>query len=139
MRLAIALLFPLVALADLAAVQAEPNLERRSEKASVHADGLVTKIRTDYLAGRIGEMTAGLAEYTVAVDLVRKSLNDSGKNARRSPKYFKKAEIALRKLARRLDSFRIEMSVDDREPVEKAVHHTTNVRDEILHAIMGKK
>jgi hypothetical protein len=133
------LLFPLGIYADLGEVMEENNLEKRSEKALKHADNVLTQLREAYVSGDQPTFKSKLGEYTDSIDLAGKSLRESGKNARKSPKYFKRAEIALRKLNRRMDNFRIEMSVQDREPVEKVIQHTARLRDEILGAVMGKK
>jgi type II secretory pathway pseudopilin PulG len=127
------------AAADLSAVMAEANLEKRSEKALKHADAVLDEARKAYKSGHGENLASLLAEILESVELAKKSLDESGKNARRSPKYFKRAEIAIRKLNRRLDNFRIEMSVDEREPVEKIMQRASQIRDEIIMAIMGRK
>jgi len=125
--------------ADLSLVMAEENLEKRSEKALKHADAVLDQTRTAYKDGQSDKVAASLGEILESVELAKKSLDESGKNARRSPKYFKRAEIAIRKLNRRLDNFRIEMGVDEREPVEKIMRRASQIRDEIIMAIMGRK
>jgi len=133
------LLAGVVLRADLSLVMAEQNLEKRSERALKHADSTLDEARTAYKAADDPKLSAKLAEIMESVELAKTSLDESGKNARRSPKYFKRAEIAIRKLNRRLDSFRHEMSVDDREPVDKIIRRASQIRDEIIAAIMGRK
>src|SRR5262245_23458586 len=107
----------LTARADLDAVKAEPNLEKRSEKALDHATKLVAGLRERYTSGGIQAIEPMIGEIGDAVDLARTSLEETGKRARRSPKYFKRAEQKTRDLARRLDSVRQEIDAQDREPV----------------------
>ena len=136
-----ALLLPLGTLAalDLTAVRNEPDLEKRSEKALEAAD---SAFQASKKAARDGEATteaAGLATVHEAVDLAMKSLDETGKNARRSPKYFKKAEIALRKLIRNLDDFRFAKGADDRKPAEDLIAFVHEAHDKVLLGIMTKK
>jgi hypothetical protein len=81
----------------------------------------------------------GLEEVRESVDLCQSSLKQTGKDPRRSSKYFKKAEIGIRRLLRRLDNFRLEMAVPERPPVEKLIQHVQQVHDDLLHGIMGKR
>jgi hypothetical protein len=126
-------------LADLEMVKAEPNLEKRSEKALKNAHAALDKARQNLKDGdRVSELQA-LTEVGESVELAKKSLDDSGKNPRRSPKYFKRAEIELRKLIRRLDNFRIEQSVDDREPTDKLLEMCHRIHEDLILGIMGRK
>jgi len=136
---ALFLLTSLLPAADLSVVMAESNLEKRSEKALKHADTIFDQARTSYKAGDDAKLNAKLAEILESIELAKTSLDESGKNARRSPKYFKRAEIAIRKLNRRMDNFKHEMSVDDREPVDKIMRRASQIRDEIIASIMGRK
>lgn len=135
MKLA-AVLFSAIAAfaADIEAVKAEPNLEKRSEKALVYANASLDEARKDLEnpGGHLDQVRAG-------IDLCVESLEATGKNARRSPKYFKRAEIEVRKLIRRLDSFRLELPLDDREPVDKLLKHAHQVQDDLVLGIMTRK
>jgi len=125
--------------ADLDAVRAEPNLEKRSEKALQNADAAVDAARKAHEAGNDDAFKSSLQEVHDSILLAKESLDKSGKNARRNPKYFKKAEQNLRRLGRRLDTLRLELSVDDRAPVEALMHEADTMRDKIVEAIMGRK
>ena len=125
--------------ADLAAVKAEPNLERRSDRALANAESALDDARKAYLDNDDKRFEAALAEVDQSMALCKESLEKSGKNARRSPKYFKKAEIGFRHLIRRLDNFRQELSVDDRAPAERLLVQANKLQEDILHMIMGKK
>ncbi|MBS1982901.1 MAG: hypothetical protein JST16_01910 [Bdellovibrionales bacterium] len=140
MRLpALLFLFALGVRADLAAVRAEPNLEKRSEKAIENADTALDAARKAYQSNDAANLKTSLDEVGQSILLTKQSLDQSGKNARRNPKYFKKAEVSLRKLGRRLDSFRLELSVDERAPVDKLIDDARQAQEHILQLIMGKK
>ncbi|MEZ5352932.1 MAG: hypothetical protein R2762_09880 [Bryobacteraceae bacterium] len=128
-----------VASPDLEAVRAEPNLEKRSELALNNAGAALDAARKAYAEGDRPALKAAFEEAIASLDLCQDSLDESGRNARKKPKYFKKAEIGARKYLRRLDSFRLEMSVDDRPAIQPVVERAHKLQEDILHAIMGKK
>ncbi len=124
---------------DLEAVRREPNLEKRSELALANADSALDRARNAYQNGEDPSFKSSLAEVSESIGLCKQSLDESGKNARKSPKYFKKAEIGIRRLSRRLDNLRVEVSVEDRHLVEPVVARAHEFQEEILLLIMGKK
>lgn len=124
---------------DLDAVRKEPNLEKRSELALGNAESALDKAREAYQKGDDAAFKTALTEVSDSIALCKQSLDESGKNARKSPKYFKKAEIGIRKLSRRLDNLQVEVSVDDRPLVEPVTARAHQFQEEILLAIMGKK
>jgi hypothetical protein len=126
-------------LADLDLVKAEPNLEKRSEKAFKNAHAAFDRARQAFKDGDAVAEANALGEVGQSIELGKQSLDESGKNPRRSPKYFKRAEIELRKLIRRLDNFRIEQSVDDRATVDKLLELGHRIHEELILGIMGKK
>lgn len=124
---------------DLDSIRKEPNLEKRSERALANADAAIDRARAAYEKADDAQFKAALNEVSESILLSKQSLDESGKNARKRPKYFKKAEIGIRRLSRRLDSLRIEVSVDDRPLVEPVAAQAHRLQEEILLAIMGKK
>ncbi|MBM3735073.1 MAG: hypothetical protein FJW39_04740 [Acidobacteria bacterium] len=141
MRLAIAILSTAawLAAADLAGVKAEPDLERRSEFALANADKALDEARKALDQGQETELKTAIDEVHQSLVLSKESLVQSGKNARRNPKYFKKAEIGIRKLIRRLETFKLEVHVDEREPVEKLITRAHELQDEIMLMVFKKK
>ena len=132
-------LMSVAAWADVAAVQAEPNLEKRSEAALVHAQEELQAARKAYDAGELNGFEKALNEVAELAELSLKSLEDTGKRARRSPRYWKRAEQRLLGLMRQLDSLEKAVSVDDRGTVERVRKRVTDTHDAILNAIMTKK
>lgn len=124
---------------DLAAVNAEANLEKRADKALDHAAQLISTLRDTYNAGDMKKLGTVLDEIYASVELCRKSLQDSHKNARRSPKYFKRAELKTRDFERRLERFQYDMGAMDRPIAGKTIEHLRKVHEELLNEMMGKK
>jgi hypothetical protein len=127
-----------LAFGDITAVKAEPNLEKRSDLALEDANRAIDAARAAYQAGDVNKAIANLNEVREAADVSLESLENSGKQPRRS-KYFKNAEIKLRQMMRRLAGFRDEMSVEDRKPLEDAEARLQEVHDRLLAEIMSKK
>jgi hypothetical protein len=125
--------------ADLAAVRAEPNLEKRAGKALEHAGRAMKEADKAYSAGRLKETEAALSELRDAVLLANESLKQTGKNPSRSPKHFKRAEIKTRELLRKLDDFEPKMSVDHRGVLQEVRTSVDEVHNELLLGIMGSK
>jgi len=127
-----------LAFADITAVKAESNLEKRSDLALEDANRAIDAARAAYQAGDVQKAVAELNEVREAAEVSLESLESSGKEPRRS-KYFKNAEIKLRLMMRRLSGFRDEMSVEDRKPLEDAAARLQEVHDRLLLEIMSKK
>lgn len=123
---------------DLDEVRSERDPGRRSERALDSAQRTLNASRDSYAAGEYKKALAGLDEIRQAVDLARQSLMDSHKNPRKS-KFFKRAELNLAELARHLEEFKHESSVDDRPPIEALIAHVNEIHDELLSGILEKK
>ena len=137
--LLIALLAAQLYAADLAAIQQEPNLERRSDLALQYASSALDTAREAYTAGDIEKTQAAFQEVGTSVDLAYDSLGQTGKDPRRSPKFFKRAEMSTRQLLRRLDGMMESMSVADRALIEKVRGRVADVHENLLRGIMSKK
>jgi hypothetical protein len=125
--------------ADLKEVLAEPNLERRSKLALDNAEAAYQAARSAYDAGENGRATEALHEVQESVEVAYASLQGTGKDPRKSPKWFKKAEMETRDLLRRLDSFQQAMSFDDRASVDPVKAKVQQVHDELLMGLMEGK
>jgi len=139
---ALACLLAIGALASdpaLEAVKTEPNLEKRSEKALLAAQQILDQLRRGGDLHDQAKLQTALDNIRAGVELCVDSLQASGKDARRSPKYFKKAEIGLRKLNRHLEDVRIALSADEREPVASLLVYTQQVQEDLLLGIFTKK
>ena len=126
--------------ANLDAAKAEPNLEKRSGLALENASQALRAAQDAYMAqGDMKKVSASLEEVSASVELAYDSLQQTHKNPSRSPKYFKKAEIDIRALSRRLDDFRAQMSVEDRDQIDKVRAVVQKADDGLLEGIMGGK
>lgn len=125
--------------ADLAAVLAERNLERRSRKALDHAESALKLARQAYQRGEMEIVRRALEEVREAVELAWHSLQQTGKNPVRHPRPFKHAEIKTRGLLKHLGHFRDQMAFDDRELVEPVRRSVEHIHEELLLGIMGRK
>jgi hypothetical protein len=130
--------FPLYA-ADLASVRQEPNLERRSQLAVDYAGVALDTARTEYQAGNAEKCAAAINDVGDAVELAWQSLVENGKEARRDPKFFKRAELATRQLLRRIEGLAETMSFQDRPLAEKLRDRVSAVHDDLVNALMSKK
>jgi hypothetical protein len=139
-KLLIVLLISVMGLrADLTKVMAEPNLERRSELALKQANERMEEARTLYSDDKMPEFRTQVVEVAELVELSYKSLQDTGKRARKSPKWFKRAELSIRSLLRRVDGLEKDVSSEDRKTVTEVQARVRTVHQQLLHDIMTKK
>ena len=140
MKLLIALaLFGSLAADEFPAVMAEPNLEKRSDLALLEADRAITGAKKAYEERKMQDFKLRVADVEELVQLSYKSLQDTGKRARKNPKYFKRAEMSVRALMRRMDTLAGEVAHQDRDLVTDAHQRLNEVHDNIVHDIMTKK
>jgi hypothetical protein len=128
----------LIAFADLTAVKAETDLNKRSELALTNADQQIDAARQAYSAGDDKALHAALDEIVESVDLSYDSLQETHKAPRKS-KYYKRAELKVQAMLRRLASFRDEVTYDARPPLETVYKKLSDVHDHLLADIMSKK
>lgn len=131
------LLLILCLASDLASIKLEANLERRSELALTNASAAMDVARD--AAGDEAKLKPALEEIRDSVDLAYQSLVDSGKSARRNPKFFKRAELKTRELMRRLEGLAQAVDADDRMFVESVRDQVSKVHDDLIKDIMQKK
>lgn len=124
---------------DLGPIKNEPNLEHRSEMALTNANTALDAARSAYDSGDTAKAEMDLDEVRESVDLAYDSLSSTGKDPRRSPKYFKKAEMSIRLLLRRLEGVAQNFSVADRGNIEQIRNHVSEIHDNLIEGIMSKK
>ncbi len=73
------------------------------------------------------------------MELCDATLRATGKDPRKSPKHFKRAELKIRELLRRLESLRHEVGVEDRPPVEQVAKRMGELHEELVADIVGRK
>jgi hypothetical protein len=125
--------------ADLTRALSESNLEKRSQLALDNATAAYKAARAAYEKGENDQVALFVKEIEESVDLAYTSLTKTGKDPRRSPKWFKKAEIDTRELLKHLDAFEHDMNFDDRPVVEKVKAKVQQVHDDLLVGLMEGK
>jgi hypothetical protein len=134
----VTLLLIFLAFADLAAVKTEPDLNRRSELALTNADEKIDAARQAYQAGNQAAEEAAIEEVSDSVTLSYDALGQTH-GAPRKSKYYKRAELKVSALMRRLSGFRDEVSFDFRPQVDAALKKLSDIHDELLSDIMSKR
>ena len=125
-------------LADLAAVKAEPDPNKRSELALNNAEEKLEAARQAYQSGDESAETADIQELQDSVSLCYESLEQARGEPRKN-RYFKKAELRVSALMRRLTGFRDDVSFDFRPKVDAVLKKVSDIHDDLLSDIMSKK
>ena len=124
---------------DLAQARAEPNLEKRARLALDQSAAALEAARLDYQKGDTDRVAADAAKIVDSVDLALLSLNQTGKDPRKSSRWFKYAEIQTRGLLRKIDTLERDMNFADRPVLEKAKTEVQHVHDKLLLGLMEGK
>jgi hypothetical protein len=124
---------------DLASIQQEPNLERRSQLAMDSANSALDVARTAYQANDLDKTRMSLDDAGEAVNIAYSSLKQTGKEARRDPKFFKRTELATRQMLRRIEGMAESMNFEDRSLIDKLRERVAAIHENLLQDIMGKK
>lgn len=138
--LIVAFAFAGAAQTDLKAALAERDLGRRSKLALDNATRAMKEARLQFEKGDNQKLVAAAAEVQESVDLAYDSLKSTGKDPRRSPKWFKHAEIETRNLLKKIETLQHDLSFDDRQVLDKLKARVQQVHDDLLLGLMeGKK
>ena len=122
--------------ADLEQAKAEPNLGKRSALALDNAAAALSKAREAYTKGENAKVEMYAREIRESVELAETSLQATGKNPRKSPKWFKRAESSTRELLRRLDSLQQDMDSADRPMLDPVKAKVQQVHDDLLLGVL---
>ena len=125
--------------ADLLEAKAEPNLGKRSMLALDNAFNALTQARDAYTKGENPKVETFTKEIQESVELADASLQQTGKNPRKSPKWFKRAESSTRDLLRRLDAFQQSMDVADRPMLDVVKAKVQQVHEDLLLGVLEGK
>ena len=125
--------------AGLDQIRAEQNLEKRSVLAMDNAVAALKDARAAYNAGDMGKTAEKVKEIEESVDVAYAALEKTGKDPRRSPKWFKHAEIQSNELLRSIEALEHDMSLEDRPILEKTKERVQEVHDNLLAGLMGGK
>jgi len=125
--------------ADLRAALAEHDLGKRSKLALDNAGSALKAAREAYQKDDNPALAAAALEIEESVSLAWDSLESTGKNPRKSPRWFKQAEIETRNLLKKLDSLQNDLGFEDRPVLDKAKAHLQKVHDDLLTGLMEGK
>ena len=125
--------------ADLKAALAEHDLGKRSKLALENAGAALKTAREAYQLGDNPRVAAAAREFQESVDLAWDSLESTGKNPRKSPRWFKQAEIETRNLLKKLETLQHDMSFEDRAVLDNAKARLQKVHDDLLTGLMEGK
>ena len=125
--------------ADLKAALAERDLGRRSKLALDNAGAALKAAREAYQQGDNAALAASAKEFQDSIELCWDSLESTGKNPRKSPRWFKQAEIETRSLLKKLDSLQHDMGFEERPVLDSAKARLQKVHDDLLVGLMEGK
>ena len=125
--------------ADLKAALAERDLGKRSKLALDNASDTLKAAREALQHGESEKVVAAAAEMRESVDLAYDSLKSTGKDPRKSPKWFKHAEISTRELLKKLNTLQADMDFADRPKLAELKQRVQQVHDELLLGLMEGK
>jgi hypothetical protein len=125
--------------ADLKIALAEHDLGRRSKLALDNAEVALKEAREAYQKGDDTALVAAALEIEESVSLAWDSLESTGKNPRKSPRWFKQAEIETRNLMKKLDTLQHDIGFEDRPVLDKAKARLQQVHDDLLKGVMEGK
>ncbi len=111
----------------------EHNPARRSEKALVLADSAFDNARDFYNKGEVDKGDAQLDDMTKALDFCVESLQEA-----RKAKYYKKAELKVALLQRRMSSLLDDIDVQERGWAEQTNRALDQIHDKLLAGVMKK-
>lgn len=119
--------------------KSEPDLGKRSMLALDSAAAALVKAREAYAKGENAQVETLAREIRESVALAETSLHETGKNPRKSPKWFKRAEGSTRDLLRRLDAFQQSMDLADRPILDAVKAKVQQVHDDLLLGVLEGK
>jgi hypothetical protein len=117
----------------LSELQAEQNPQKRSEKALIFADAAFESAHDYYLKGEIDKGDAQLETMTKALNQCVVSLTEAHKG-----RYYKKAEMNVANLQRRLEGLLSDLSVQKRGWAEYTSRKLEEIHDKLLNGVMSK-
>ena len=117
----------------LAELNSEHDPGKRAEMALSFADELFDSARTDYQKGDVHDGDAMLDKMTAALKACVDSVAVANK-----PKFYKKAEMKVATLQRRLSGLMDDISVTERGWAEQTSRRVEEIHSKLLDGVMRK-
>jgi len=114
-------------------VKNEPNPGKRSEMAMEVANRSLDEARESYLGGDVKKGDAEIIEIETLADECLSSVEQAKKY-----RYWKKAELKIRQLTRRVESLSNDIDYDQRGKAQELRAHLDQVHDKLLAGVMRK-
>jgi hypothetical protein len=127
-----------LAFADLGAVKSEPDLNKRSEMALDNANQALDEAKQASLSNNDKALGAALGEVDDSVAVCYESLEQTHSTPRKS-RYYKRAELKMSALLRRLSALRDAVDYESQSKVDSVIKKVSAVHDELLGEIMSKR
>jgi hypothetical protein len=124
--------------ADLAAIAQEPNLDRRVDRFANAATKALDRARDEFAKDQYEAGRASVAEVPKIIEAAAESLRAAGRDPRRNSRPFKRLEVRIQPLSRRLKAMARDSSVEDRPYIEKAHQRLEEINDEIVNGMFKK-
>lgn len=125
--------------ADLNAVRAEHDPEKRYWLALEFGNEQITQARHAYSEGKPELVQAALQKVEESVQICDEALRGTGKDPSKKSKHFKKAELKIREILRRLKGLEEEVDVEQRDVVTATKQKVQALHDELLLDIVGRR
>ena len=116
--------------------RAEDDIRKRAELGLKVAEDQLESARAVYRKGDPYEAQAQLEESLATMLEVYQMILEEGEDLRKNARRYKKVEITLRGIARRLEDFERQAEVVDRGPIARARQTVSLMRDNLLHAML---
>ena len=117
----------------VAELKMEPNPQKRSDKALIFADEAFDSARDFYQKGQIDKGDARLEDMTNALIACVQSLSEAHKG-----RLYKKAEMNVATLQRRLQGLVDDLSIQQRGWAEYTSRKVDEIHDKLLAGVMSK-
>lgn len=124
---------------DLESVRNEPNLDHRADLALENANESIDRAKQFATDSQFDKLHLAVSEVLQSVELCQESLAATGKDPRKNTRQFKKVEMKIHLLTRRLRGLEEEVSVVDRPEIKKVADRLEEINDEIVGGIFSKK
>jgi hypothetical protein len=114
-------------------VRNQPNPGKRSEVAIEAANRSLDEARESYLGGDSKKGDSEIKEVEALADECLSSVEQANKY-----RYWKKAELKIRQLTRRVESLTDDLGYDQRAKAQELRAHLDQIHDKLLAGVMRK-
>lgn len=125
--------------ADLVSIKAEPNAEKRTDKAMDYGAKMLIEVRENFSRHEMKKLETSLAGFREALELTLTSLDATGKDPAKNPRVHKKVELRLREFMRKLKTMEHDLDFEDRTMIRPLIDQVERIQDDLVQGIFSKK